>query len=297
MGFSYFRFFYLGFLIISTLMMVGFSLSPNATYAVQFYSSWLWAPWALFLVSWVILLASGGPGKGISVMPFGDHDEDSYPLQRKFGYNGAFVISIVIGLLLAAFFGISVYTTKQVWIPVPRMFAPGLQVPEFGAQALFSGSNAAARGLADSVPATAVENSVLIYSLMFFGTVIRYFFQALGIPPRTAALIGLGAWILIASISFPFIFHVFSYQSIEPAYWRAFLFVMMCGIPTALTGFPVFLFPHLANNFVASYFSIVGFGAVVPPFLLAAIPIIIIIKNKKGGSAFFGRGPVGVSYA
>jgi hypothetical protein len=261
----------LGFLLVSTMTLVFLTLSPASTASVNFYVKWEFLPWVLFGVAFFVLFATGGPGKGVSIMPLGLYDPDTFPLQRFLGYNGAFAVALVGGLILGGFFYWTVVTSHEVWIPVPRLLVGttgGNQVFQSlstDTREFFSGRDPTGVAMSNSLPPTFIENPLFVYSLMILIWLPVRYVVGMFIGDELGNYVGLVSWIIGASILFPFIAHAWSYQESEPAYIKAFVFVLFNSVLVGLTGFPIPMdISHFANNWGASYYSIVGMGMVIP---------------------------------
>lgn len=284
-----FKIFYLAIIVVggiigSTLV----ALSPAATEYADFYASKYWMPLAIGAVEILVLFVTGGPEKGISIFPVGSFDPDTYPLQRFIGYYGALAVAIGAGIVLAIFWYTVVSATSESFLPVPKLLVEGLQAFSSNTRDYLSGTNANANAIVSSVFPTFFENPTFLYSTMLLTWVpimvfLRY---ALNIPPLIASGVGMIVWVLSSGVLFAFLAHAFVYEDIEPAYNKAFIFVATCAIPTGLTGFPIPCdMAHLANNYAASLFSVVGVGSVIPValgyILIFAVPRILVYRAYK----------------
>ncbi len=282
---GWYRLVYGGFIVISMLLIFGYDISGVSSPYIDWAKSMWFFTVGLYIFSWAVFFFTKGiskDGSGMSIMPFGDYDPDTYPVQGWLGYNGAVVVALISGLILASFFGYTTMSTQEPWLPVPQVLLPqGLQVPEFGAYELFTGANRFSEAIANSVVPTFVENPALIFSLMLLTWIpIRLLLQLLGMSHYWANMFGILGFIIIGAFMFPFGYHIFSYQGSEVAYWRAFFFVLLNAIPVALTGIPIPMdLSHFTNNFMATYFAIVGFGMVLLTTTVA-IPQQFIAKAK-----------------
>lgn len=260
------KYFQLGFYVIFLLILIGVSLGSESTVG-SYYKQWYGIPFLFLTLEIVMLFVTGGPGIGTSIFPMGSFDEDTYPLQKAFGYEGAFVIATVWGILLAAMFWNLVTSTGQSIIPVPHLLTEGFQVVGDFTVDFFSGRNAFGNAVVDSVVPTAVENSMLIMSFMLITWLpVRFGLRLLGVPDPIANIAGMISWIAVATLMFPFVYHAWSYQHVDVAYSKAAFFVVMTTIPTALTGFPIPLdLGHLGHNFPVSYYQLISIPRIVKP--------------------------------
>ena len=277
----------LALLIIVGVQLRAYALSPFAGNAVAWYSgSWSIAM-GLYIVSWVIYgLTKPVNGEGVSIMPMGHYAPSTYPLQRIFGYTGSAIASVIIGLGIAGVLTFFILNLNVTFIPVIQLMSPGFQAPLGIATFFFSTTSSVSLGLANSLPATFIENPLFIMALMPITWLpARFLLTQAGVPRNFANWIGLAVWVAVASFAFPFIFHYFSFQNVEVAYWRAFIFTSMTATVTGLTGFPIPMdIAHFVNNFVATVFQVIQFGVVivVPP-LLATVLLPKLNINIFGG--------------
>lgn len=254
---------YIIILLISGILLPAIlSLSPAQTEFVQFYSAKFWH--SFILVGLTILLYI--PLKK-SFFPIGQHDEERYPLQAAFGYNGAFIIALVMGVVLFIGFYNIVSTTKQVFIPVPQILVPGLQTVSRNTRDFFSGHDVTGNALSNSLLPTFYENPVYMYlPMMITWLVVYYILTTIGFEKFFANIISALLAVIVAGILFALVAHAFSYQDNQPAYQKAMIFVTTCALPTAASGFPI---PcdaaHIANNWAATTFSVFKYISVIAP--------------------------------
>jgi hypothetical protein len=266
----------LAFLIVVGVQLRAYALSPFAGSAVTWYSgSWSIAI-GLFIVSWIVYtLTKPVNGEGISIMPMGHFSPSTYPVQRLFGYTGSAVIALIAGLGIAGLLSYFIINLNVTFVPVIQLLTPGFQAPLGIASFLFSTTNSVSLGLANSLPATFIENPLFMMALMPVTWLpARFILKQIGVPSDFANWIGLATWVVVASFAFPFIFHFFSFQNVEVAYMRAFIFASLTATATGLTGFPIPMdIAHFTNNFVAILFKITQFGVVmvVPPLLFGVV--------------------------
>lgn len=285
---GWFRWVYLGMLIFTTILVGMWSISGNTTPAFEWYKSFLVVPWALFIVSWITELLINKP-----IMPLGDIDPETFPLQRILGYNGAFIASLVSGLGLFYFFRSLVITQQQAFIPAYRMFRTTLQTKPGTLLSVLSGGSAKARAFGDGLLPSMIENPYFIYieaMALFF--LIRFIFLLSGFLPELYATISAGIFAAFGSaIIFPKVFHIFAYGEVAPAYWRAFFIVFLCMIPVMLTGFPIPMFlGHFANNYYASLESLIVVGAlIIPAFIVLNRNQIANYLSQNTIGGFYGK--------
>jgi len=272
---SWFSWIWLAYLGVALFIVLMLSVSPYTTAYVNFFlAQWYWVPFVIFFGAWAIHTITG-----ISIIPLGHHDPDTYPGQAILGYKGALIASLLCALALGAFFSFDVITTRQVYVPVSPVFITGVsqhQIIGDWTFAFFSGQNSVAQGLANSIPAQVLEDTIMI----FLGALIWLFLRypigrgLLQLDDKWANILGLIAFVIAYPIMFGFMIHVFAYGAVEVAYWRAFTFAIFCAIPIAIFGFPLpVMFSHLGNNFFATTMAVIGYGILIPP--------LIVITNKK----------------
>jgi len=260
------------FMLLATFTFVMMTISPVQSPYVAWLGRYnlLSIAWIFFMLETLIyyITSDGGEDikKAISIMPFGSYSPRVYIVQRYIGYDLSCIASIIIAITLAIFIGDSVSQSLQPWLPVPAMFMQG-QVINEGAIALFTGATPEGRGFVQGIMPAAFEDPVLIYSVIFGVALVVLFIGMLtGVDLGIAFPVGMAIGLLVVSVSFPFINHAFSFQSVEPAYYRSMAFVLITGTPTVLLGFP---FPvdwsHYNNNYNAELAGIVGKGQVIHP--------------------------------
>lgn len=262
---SWFSWVWLGYLGIGLFIILMLAISPFSTaYVAFFLSRFWWVPFVIFGLAWGVHALTG-----VSIMPLGHADDDTYPLQRILGYNGALMVSIIIGFALAIFFGSLVASTQQLFYPVNPVFVTTAQQQVVGdwTYSFFSGATALSQGVASALPASILEDTVAVFLSMLIWLFARYVVgKSIGMSDMTANILGMVAFIIAYPIIFGLSMHVFAYQAVEVAFWRAFSFAFICAIPVALTGFilPIAM-AHFANNYVASTMNLIGYGVVIPP--------------------------------
>lgn len=245
----------LGLAIVSLIVLTFASLSPFTTSAVTFYKNLIIYP-IIFIIAAIFIHYI----TGISIMPIGNHDPDTYPFQAWFGYEGAFKLAVLMGIVTMFFFGISVGTSGQAYLPVQPIFATTItSAPDSNLIfSIWSGGNKMFRGAIDALAATSVENYLFLFPIMMLVWIsVRYLLQgAFRIPSPIANLIGMVLGVCISSLMFANFFHAVAYQGITPAYDRITFFAFFVLIQAALTGFPFGAdLGHFANNFAASVSS------------------------------------------
>lgn len=262
---------YIAYLILGIIIILLLSLSPYVTRNINLYNSFKWIPLLMFASAIGFQILTGGPGKGIAIFPVGLNDPDTYPLQRV-SYNFALAVALIVSILLGIFFYTSVSVTHEVWVPVPRMLVRGMSVSEIptNTRTFFSGRNEFGNAIADSFAPTYIENPLLLYSPMILWVIVRLILRFMGTPDELANSIGMITYILIVTITFPYVFHAWAYESAQPKYIKAATFAFSCSVPTALTGFPVCDLPHFMHNWGASTFKTIGnWVNPIPKFILS----------------------------
>jgi len=279
-----------GILLIFSLIILPsiLSLSPAQTEFVNFYKNSASQPFILFGLTILIYFITKR-----SIFPIGQHDPERYPAQML-GYNTSLIISLVVGILLFAFFYSVVSTTKEVFIPVPQLLVPGLsvegqrldsskgivlQIASFSRN-FFSGQNPIGNAVSNSFMPTFYENPMYMYlPMMIIWLSADFILSIVGVPKLPSNLIGMILGVLASGLMFAIIAHSQAYQDYEPAYTKAIVFVSSCALPTALTGFPLPCdLAHISNNWAASFFSVVRFVSVIAP--IYAILFFIVPKNR-----------------
>lgn len=261
------------FLLIATLVVVGVSLSPNKTGYVDWVRSVMWMPWILLLTETMIYAITSKfgeePEKGISVMPFGSYSPRVYIVQRWLGYHLSVIVSLILAVMIALWIGSTVQATKQIWTPVPGMFIREQIITTYSLS-LFNGATPEDRAFSQGMVPSAFENPTLIFSVMFLvmiiASLIIFVASLLGMDLGFIYPIAMIVSVVIASISFPYVYHAFSYGAVEPAYTRSMMFVLITATPCVIFGTPFVLdFSHYQNNAVATMAGLVGKGQVILP--------------------------------
>ena len=260
---EFYRFFWLFVLFVFGFLLTGIVLAGSGTEYIDFITNkapfLVVVPFIILAIEWVAQDLFG-----ISLFALGSSDEDTYVLQKLFGYFGAFAVATIgsIAFSIFLFYSITQLNVNYVYTPEVtsryQVFAEGL---EFIASTTDPGIKSFLDGLIPFV----VEDSYYIYFPIFFLWIIPMLLLRKfgGLDNITSTLIGMVIWLTVTSIViFPSV-HFKSYQAIEGAYNRATSFTMVCGIMTGLTGFPACSMPHFFNNFFSSHFQIVGYGKTI----------------------------------
>lgn len=248
------------FIFLSLLITNNSATRMVSTYLILLYGVFF----VLFLGSWALHVAFG-----IATIPFGDYDPDTYPLQAIFGYDGAFIVAVIFAIILWGWAANVATVDHQIVLPIQQMYASKIpamtgtfQAFSTTAYQISGGMNAQAFAIAHALPATVVENPLLIGVWAFFlwigvrGLLDKIF----GVPTPIANLVGMVAWILITPTLFSFMYHASgAYGGNELAYARASDFALYSMIPVALTGFPLPMdAAHFSNNYHVAKAEIEG---------------------------------------
>lgn len=298
--FTIFNWIWLGYLGIATAIVVLLSLSPfHGPYVDFILSRFLWIPWVFFGVSVVVRYVTN-----VSIFPIGDADDDTYIIQKYFGYDKALIFAIVASVIFAGFIAIDVLTTNQLYLPVSPVYISGVatsnQVISDYTFQFFSGTSAVGTGLSASIPAELLEDTLSIMISMIFALGIRFGLSKSGIISEdVGTIVGTVAFILIYPVFFGFVLHTFAYQASDVALTRVFTFGLIGGTLAMLSGFilPVMM-GHIANNFIGATAGLVAKGSIIPSNLIQgampgfALPTIMVV----GGFIMFSKRETLINY-
>lgn len=251
---------WIGWVIVSTVIVLLLSLSPVRTAYVDFFlSKFFFIPLIIAIgVTWLKRETN------ISLFPMGQIDTDTYPVQKRFGYDVAIYASIIFAVFFALFIANDILTTQELYLPVNPIFVTGVRNQVFAESTVdvFTGQAGILSGLAAAIPASLLEDSLAIVVTMVFAMGLRFgIVKFAGIPEEIASWVGVGTFALLYPFIFSFIFHSFAYGASDAAFNRVFIFGLLGGGVTMATGFalPIVL-GHLTNNYLAATMNILGKG-------------------------------------